>query len=224
MSYWIVDRHVDNGATSPPPIDGLLYEMSLGEAGPPPPPPPPPPPGDALLFGAPISDRTDDADETQDGTVRRTPGDVELGSGSGLVPTTAALRFRGVQIPNGATILGAQVQFTVDETSRRTTNLTIRAERADNSAPIGTNAFNISSRPRTAASVAWSVPAWQTLGAAGADQRTPNLAAVLQEVVSRAGWASGNAFTVIVTGTGRRTAESFEGGKPAVLSVQYAAP
>jgi hypothetical protein len=29
---------------------------------------------------------------------------------------------------------------------------------------------------------------------------------------------------VIVTGTGRRTAESFEGGKPAVLSVQYAAP
>jgi len=27
MDYWIVDRHVDNNATSPPPIDGLLYEM-----------------------------------------------------------------------------------------------------------------------------------------------------------------------------------------------------
>jgi DNA-binding beta-propeller fold protein YncE len=27
MDYWITDRHVDNNATSPPPIDGLLYEM-----------------------------------------------------------------------------------------------------------------------------------------------------------------------------------------------------
>ena len=30
FSYWVVDRHVDNQAQSPPPIDGLLYEMSLG--------------------------------------------------------------------------------------------------------------------------------------------------------------------------------------------------
>ena len=30
LSYWIVDRHVDNQAQNPPPIDGLLYEMSLG--------------------------------------------------------------------------------------------------------------------------------------------------------------------------------------------------
>ena len=27
MDYWIVDRHVDNNAAIPPPIDGLLYEM-----------------------------------------------------------------------------------------------------------------------------------------------------------------------------------------------------
>ena len=27
MDYWIVDRHVDNNATTPPEIDGLLYEM-----------------------------------------------------------------------------------------------------------------------------------------------------------------------------------------------------
>jgi hypothetical protein len=129
-----------------------------------------------------------------------------------------------VQIPNGATIVNAEVQFTVDETGKKATNLVIRAEQADNSAPITTTAFNISSRPRTTASIPWSPPAWQTLGAAGSGQLTPNLATVVQELVARPGWAPGNALTVIVTGTGRRTAASFESGAPPILHVEYVAP
>ena len=152
--------------------------------------------------------------------MRRTNGDLNLGSGSGGSPTTAALRFTGVQVPNGATITSAEVQFTADETGNASTNLLIRAERNDNSAPIATTAFNISSRPRTAA-VAWPVPTWLTVGAAGDEQRTPNLAAVVQEVVNRPGWAAGNALTVILTGSGRRAAESLEGGAPPVLRVRY---
>jgi hypothetical protein len=155
--------------------------------------------------------------------MHRATGDIELGTGSGNVPATAALRFTGVQIPNGATIANAQVQFRADETGQKVTNLAIRAERADNSAPITTAAFNISSRPRTTASVAWVPPAWQA-GAAGSGQLTPNLAPVVQEVVNRPGWASGNALTVIVNGTGRRTAESFEGGAPPVLRVVFVVP
>ena len=68
------------------------------------------------------------------------------------------------------------------------------------------------------------MPAWQTLEAAGPEQLTPNLAQVLQEVVDRPGWASGNALTVIITGIGRRTAESFEGGAPPILRVDYVRP
>ncbi len=297
MDYWIVDRHRDNNSSTPPPVDGLLYEMSLGAAPPPPPlqrtltvqvqgagtgtvtgpgincpgdctetyadgapvalvaapaagsnfggwsgacsgsvascaltmdsdkqatatfgsdstPPPP-------LFSLPIANGLDDGDETLSGTVRRTNGDLNLGSGSGGSATTVALRFTNVQIPNGATIANAQVQFTADETGSGATDLAIRAERADNSAVIGSTAFNISSRPRTTASIAWPVPAWPTVGASGADQLTPNFAPVIQEVVSRPGWASGNALTVIITGTGRRAAESFEGGAPPVLRVAY---
>ncbi len=177
---------------------------------------PDPPP----IFSLPIRAGTDDADETQSGTVRRANGDLNLGSGSGGAATTAALRFTGVQIPNGATITNAEVQFTADEAGGNTTNLVIRAERADNSAQIGTAAFNISSRPRTTASVPWPVPAW-SVGANGSGQLTPNLATVLQEVVSRPGWAAGNALTVIITGSGRRAAESFEGGAPPVLRVAF---
>jgi hypothetical protein len=294
LSYWIVDRHVDNQSRTPPPIDGLLYEMSLGAV-------PPTPrtltvqtqgtgtgtvtgpgincPGDCTetyadgqqvnltatpsggssfggwsgacsgaggcqltmdadkqatatfnpgspgsLFTVPISAAANDGDEPQTGTVRLGNGDINLGSGSGGSPTTAALRFTGVQIPSGAMIVNAAVQFRADETGSASTNLVVRAERAASSAPFTTTAFNLSSRPRTTASVAWPVPAWPTVGAAGEAQRTPNLAAVVQEVVSLPGWAPGNALTVIITGSGRRAAESFEGGAPAVLSVEYAAP
>ena len=129
-----------------------------------------------------------------------------------------------MQIPKGATIVDANVQFTADETGNRATNLAVRAERADNSAPITTSAFNISNRPRTSASVAWAPPAWQTVGAAGPGQLTPNIASVVQEVVNRPGWVAGNALTVIVTGSGNRTAESFEGGAPPVLRVKYIVP
>jgi len=216
MNYWIVDRHRDNQSATPPPVDGLLYEMTLGESGPPPPPPPP-------FFNLPISSGANDADETQGGTVNRNTGDIELGTGSSA-PATAALRFTGVQIPNGATIANAQVQFRADETGKKVTNLTIRAERADNSAPIATTNFNITSRTRTTASVTWVPPAWQTVGAAGSGQLTPNLASVVQEVVDRPGWAAGNALTVIFNGTGRRTAESFEGGSPPVLRVTFVLP
>jgi hypothetical protein len=71
--------------------------------------------------------------------------------------------------------------------------------------------------------VAWSPPDWTAVGAAGAAERTPDLAALLQEIVDRPGWAPGNALALLVTGTGTRTAESFDGLASAapLLRVEY---
>jgi hypothetical protein len=46
---------------------------------------------------------------------------------------------------------------------------------------------------------------------------------VIQEIVSRPGWVSGNALALIVTGSGKRTAESFNGDAAgaALLHVEY---
>ncbi len=66
------------------------------------------------------------------------------------------------------------------------------------------------SRPKTSASVAWnSIPEW-TAHEGGPDERTPNFASVVQEVVGRPGWTSGNAMSIIITGSGRRLAKSYE--------------
>jgi len=58
--------------------------------------------------------------------------------------------------------------------------------------------------------VSWSPAAWPEDNN-GAAQRTPELASVVQEIVNGAGWTSGNALALIVTGTGERVAESYDG-------------
>ena len=52
---------------------------------------------------------------------------------------------------------------------------------------------------------------WQTVGETGSNQRTPPLTAVIQEIVNRSGWTSNNALVLLLTGTGTRIAESFNG-------------
>ncbi len=64
------------------------------------------------------------------------------------------------------------------------------------------------------------------MGAAGPDQQTSNLAALIQEIVSRPGWTAGNSLVLLVTGSGVRVAESFDGIASAapLLHVEYSAP
>ena len=165
----------------------------------------------------------DDAEENlATGGVNRTSGDLELAV-AGTTPQAVGLRFAGVGIPQGATILSASVQFTADEANAGSAALSIRGEAADHAAPFSTTAGDVSGRPATAASTAWNPPEWTAVGDAGAAQRTPDLSAVVQEIVGRPGWTAGNALGLVVSGTGTRIAESFDGAPSAapVLHVEY---
>jgi hypothetical protein len=127
---------------------------------------------------------------------------------------TVGLRFRSVAVPQGATIVAAWVQLEVDETGTGSTALILRGEAQNDAAVFATATGNVSSRTRTTASVSWSPAGWSPVGVAGAAQRTPSLVPVIQEIVNRPGWVSGNALALIVTGTGKRVAVAFD-GKPA---------
>jgi hypothetical protein len=79
----------------------------------------------------------------------------------------------------------------------------------------------------TNATVAWAPPEWTTLGEAGINQKTPNIAPVIQEIVSRTGWVEGNSIALVVTGIGERKVVSYDGdvvngtsGAP-LLHVEY---
>ncbi len=70
---------------------------------------------------------------------------------------------------------------------------------------------NISSRDKTNVVVDWVPATWPTVSQAGPDQQTPDLSAIIQEITNRPGWSSGNSLALMITGSGRRTAESFNG-------------
>ena len=209
-SFYIADRKVDND-NHPTENDGAIYEVQPGTGG-----GTPPPTGDVRVAAA-----SDDAEEATSGSVALTSSDLEFVT-DGSTTQTVGMRFAGLGIPAGATITSAYIQFVADEAQSDATTLTIKAQAADNAPTFTTTAFNVSSRPRTTAAATWSPAPW-TAGQSGPDQRTPGLTAVVQEVVNRPGWASGNAMAFIVNGTGHRTAVAFDGSaaNAAVLHVEY---
>jgi hypothetical protein len=133
------------------------------------------------------------------------------------------LRFGPIPVPQGTTIAAAHIQFTVDETTTEATTLTLRGQASDNAPTFTTATGNITARPLTTASALWTPPPWPTLGAAGTEQESPDLAAVINEIVNRPGWVSGQSLAIIISGTGRRVAQSWNlapSGAP-VLHVEY---
>jgi hypothetical protein len=134
---------------------------------------------------------------------------------------TVGMRFINVAIPEGATISNAYIQFQADEAQSGLTSLTIEGEvRGDANPPTFSSIDgDISLRERTAISVSWSPEA----GDAGVAQQTPNIASIIQEIVNNLNWMSGNSIVIIITGEGKRAAESYEGNAAPVLHIEYVA-
>jgi hypothetical protein len=167
----------------------------------------------------------DDAEEPSKGAVDLTSSDLELVT-DGKKVQTVGIRFRGLVVPRGAPIAHAWVQFQVDEAKTGAASLTIHGQAADNAPTFTTSSRNVSNRSKTLASVGWRPPPWPVIDVAGPDQRTPDIAAIVHEITSRPGWAPGNALVLIVTGSGVRTAEAFDGVPAAapLLHVEFATP
>jgi hypothetical protein len=179
------------------------------------------PPNGAVALDVPTLTGSDDAEE-RSASVSVSGTDLELVV-DGTTTQIVGIRFPGVGVPGGATITRAFVQFSVDEATSVATDLTVRGVAADDTPGFTTTSHDVSSRQGTTAAVGWVPPAWPTAGARGLDQRTPDLAPVLQEIVGRPGWVSGNALALVVTGSGTRTASATERGfaKAPVLHLEF---
>ncbi len=167
-----------------------------------------------------VSESTDDAEEkAPDGDMALKGVDLELGEDS--VPQLVGLRFQGVGLPPGTSIDKAHVVFSADETHSGVTNLTVCAQASDDPPEFSSSDSDISDRSKTTACVDWNnVEAWTTVHDT---YQTPDLSPVIQEVVDRSGWGTGNSLVLIITGTGRRTAESYNGepDMAPLLHVEY---
>ncbi|HKY31065.1 MAG TPA: PKD domain-containing protein [Candidatus Polarisedimenticolia bacterium] len=171
-----------------------------------------------------IASGGDDVEQGALGAVIVNSSDLELVHDG--VAQTVGLRFGPVPVAPGSRVTAAWVQFTVDEATSTATQLAIRGEAADHAAPFTTVAESVGARARTQSSAPWAPPAWTVIGEAGAGQRTPDLSAVVQEIVDRPGWLQGAFMVLIIEGSGRRVAESFEGSPSAapLLHLEFEAP
>ncbi len=185
----------------------------------------------------PIQGGDDDVEETQNGVIYNSSSDLEMVydsydfvSGTPNAFQTIGLRFQNVNVPKGAKIDSAYIQFRSDETDSDSAFYLITAEDADNSAVFedSPNA-NVTARTKVPYSVSWTPPAWTSTGQSEAEQRTPQLDSLLQLVVNRPNWKQGNSVSFIIKGTGatltdqnaKRVADSYEGNNPPVLVYTY---
>ncbi len=150
-----------------------------------------------------------------DGSVYPWSSDLELvfDGNSARGEQLVGLRFTDLGIPNGATINSAYLQFTVDEPSAGASSIVIAGEASDSAQPFLNNPNEITSRTKTNATVTWEPPVWATVGLSGADQQTADLSTIVQEIVNRPDFGTNSAVAFILSGTGTRTAESYDGSQ-----------
>ena len=176
-----------------------------------------------------INSSSDDAEEqglngNSPGSMDLTSSDVELVRDGGDGDQLVGLRFADLAIPRNARIVSAYIQFGVDETDNTDGTVYVQVEDADDAVTFADVSGNISGRALLSDTVTWAaIPEWTSAGDAGEDQRTPSLIALVQAIVNRGGWNAGNAISFVLTGTGERTAEAFDGDASlaATLVVEY---
>jgi len=167
-----------------------------------------------------IADGTNDAEEHLNAGMDVGSSDLEMpyedsGTPSATDEQVTCLRYI-VPLAKGAKIAKAYVEFTCDETKDGTkpVNLIIEGQLAVNPPAFTTAAKNLTGRaPWTTTQVKWAVENWTTVGQ---KSNTPDLTAILLEIMAQEGWASGNALVLAFRddksspSTGIRCADAFE--------------
>lgn len=140
------------------------------------------------------------------------PTGTSSGCGSLNKATKNGLRFPNLNIPQGATILSAVIDFTAYATDSNTPTVKIQAENAVAPASFSSTGTNtVGNRLVTpgpgAGSVNWATTAWT-----GTPQTysTPDLSALIQPIVNSTSWDNtSNALSFFITpvsGSGQKTA------------------
>jgi hypothetical protein len=177
----------------------------------------------------PISASADDATEQGDGPFTSTSTTIKCYSHTTTTHAdyrACGMRWQNVTVPKDATIDAAYIRGYAVSSSHLNINHTFYFHDADDPANFVTNAniLDTGQRPRTSASTNWT--AALTLNAYN---DSPSIVSVVQEIVNRTNWASGNAMVALGIPIGDVLDEArFEswdnaGSNNAILHIEYTA-
>ena len=120
------------------------------------------------------------------------------------------MRFTNITIPNAATILNAYLTITYQSAAANIyCNSQISAEAVDDASTFADDwiAFDARRTNITTATVNWdNIPLGDAFGALLKPYNSPNIATIIQEMVDRPGWVSGNDLVIFWDDFDNRTA------------------
>jgi hypothetical protein len=150
-----------------------------------------------------LNNSSDDAEESNTGIMYLYDSELQLGAD----PTSqkVGLKFNDIDVPRGATITNAYIQFTSAQNSIDHSSLTIKIQDNPLAAIFANGIDNISSRLTHSNQLTWVVPTWVS-GNTGIKQQSPNLSNLVESITTKNNWTSGNSLAFIIEGTGTRTA------------------
>lgn len=136
---------------------------------------------------------------------------------------TVGLRYGEVNVPQGATITSAALEFSAAADKSTTATYTIYGEDVANSAAFTTSSGNLSGRTGTSTTVSWTPGAWRYNESHSTQENNVDLASVIQEIVDRSDWCGGNALSLFISGSGSRIARAYEDspGSAPKLKITY---
>ena len=111
------------------------------------------------------------------------------------------LRWSNIAIPQGATIISAKITVKcAASTNTGVANINIYGNNVDDATAIPSlAAYNAAAV--TTALTNWVITSWTV----GTVYDSPDITNVIQEIVNRAGWASGNALQILIKNNGSAT-------------------
>jgi len=166
-----------------------------------------------------VGSGANDVEESNTGAMGLTSGDLDLFMDDDDAATTykIGLRYQNLPLSVNTSVSSAYLKFQVDEVSTGSSSFNIQIESTSNSAAFTTANSNLSNRVFLNTSTSWqSVPAWNVFGASGSSQTSPDISELLNAVIEQSGTVANNAMTLMITGTGIRTAVSFDGNNTGV--------
>lgn len=139
-----------------------------------------------------VNANDDDCDETNDTTFDSLS--CQVGNNAGV--KDAGLRFTNITIPQGATINSATITFrgTLGAGPVGNTVKSLIKGIAEDNTAAWSSTSRPSQRTKTTASVVWDF----TIVTPPASKTTVDFTSVVQEIINRAGWVSGNAMGIVI--------------------------
>lgn len=168
-----------------------------------------------------VQELNDDMEQyISNGQMTPTGTRLSMGASNGDTPQLVSVRFQNLDIPSGATISSAELEFTADINRYESADLTLYGHDVGDAPTIGTSTDYLSDLPRTTAQVDWQPDGWSS----GGTYQSPDIKSLVQEIVNRSDWCGQQSMAFIVEGTGERAAYAYttsNASRAPILRISY---